>query len=84
MDADAAIEEHRNELKDARNDELAVAAENYAWEVKKWFEEELSMHAFNDSGPSARETGDEDGSIDDAARSFTGTSFKLPLRRSGR
>ena len=80
VDADAAIEEHRNELKDARNDELAMAAEKYAWEVKKWFEEELAMQTSDDSGASATETGDEHGSIEDAMEVIRWYQFQIAAK----
>ena len=80
VDADAAIEEHHNELKDARNDQLALAAENYAWEVKKWFEEELVMQTSDDSGASATETGDEDGSIEDATEVIRWYQFQIAAK----
>src|SRR5216684_1243350 len=38
VDADSAIQEHRRDRENASSHELAVAAENYAWQVNKWFE----------------------------------------------
>src|SRR5204863_4417350 len=42
-EAKAAKEEHDRELEDARNHELSVAAEEYAWQVRKWFQDEFDL-----------------------------------------
>lgn len=80
VDARAAIEEHDRELADARTSELTVAAESYAWQVKKWFDEEFGVQTSDDSGASAADTGDEDDSIDDAIEVIRWYQFQIAAK----
>jgi hypothetical protein len=63
IDTDAIVEQDNRAVEDARSDDLAVAAENYAWQVNDWFEEERTMESSDDSGAST-DTADENGSED--------------------
>jgi hypothetical protein len=79
-DAEAAIEEHDREMKEARNDELALAAENYAWQVSKWFEEELGMQTSDDSGVEAAINTEHDESIEDATEVIRWYQFQIAAK----
>jgi hypothetical protein len=79
-DAEAAIEEHDREMREARNDELALAAENYAWQVSKWFEEELGMQTSDDSGAEAAISTEHDDSIDDATEVIRWYQFQIAAK----
>lgn len=79
-DADAAIEEHDREMLDARNHELALAAENYAWQVSKWFEEELGMQTSDDSGTPAATSTEYDDSLDDATEVIRWYQFQIAAK----
>jgi hypothetical protein len=79
-DADAAIEEHDREMLDARNHELALAAENYAWQVSKWFEEELGMQTSDDSGAPTAISNEHDDSLDDATEVIRWYQFQIAAK----
>ncbi|MCU1265528.1 MAG: hypothetical protein JWM21_1846 [Acidobacteria bacterium] len=80
-DAEAAIEEHDREMQDAQNHELAQAAENYAWQVSKWFEEELGMQTSDDSGAEAAALSSEhDDSIDEATEVIRWYQFQIAAK----
>jgi hypothetical protein len=80
VNAGAAIEEHDREFEDARGSELTLAAENYARQVNKWFEEELGIQTSDDSGASSTEDDDEDGSVTEAAEVIRWYQFQIAAK----
>src|SRR5205814_9967921 len=66
-EAKAAKEEHDRELEDARNHELSVAAEEYAWQVRKWFQDEFGMTVSDDSGSPPIENADVEEDVREAS-----------------
>lgn len=80
LDTEEAIAEHDREMKDARSNDLAVAAENYAWQVGKWFEEELGMQTSDDSGTPATENTEHQDSIEDATQVLRWYQFQIAAK----
>jgi hypothetical protein len=80
LDTDAAMEEHDRELKDARSHELALAAENYAWQVRKWFEEEFRMQTSDDSGVAVTVSNEHQDSIEDANEVIHWYQFQIAAK----
>jgi len=80
VDADLAIQEHHLDRENARNHELAVAAENYAWQVNEWFEEELGMQTSDDSGAPVDEGRSEDANIEDATEVIRWYQFQIAAK----
>jgi len=80
VDADSAMQERRRDRENARSHELAVATENYAWQVNKWFEEELGMQTFDDSGASVDETRRDDTSVEDATEVIRWYQFQIAAK----
>jgi hypothetical protein len=70
----------REQMDEARGNELAVAAESYAWDVNKWFDEELGMQTSDDSGAPAAEIGSEDGSLEDALEVIRWYQFQIAAK----
>ena len=80
VDAEEAVEEHRRQMDDARSSELASAAENYAWQVQRWFEEVLGMPTSDDSGAVATEPDDEEGNVQDATEVIRWYQFQIAAK----
>ena len=80
VDADSAIQEHRKDREDVRGHELAVAAENYAWQVNEWFEEELGMQTSDDSGAPIDETSRDDTNVEDATEVIRWYQFQIAAK----
>jgi hypothetical protein len=57
-----------------------VAAENYAWQVNAWFEEQLGMQTSDDSGASAADAVSNDGSIEDAIEVIRWYQFQIAAK----
>jgi hypothetical protein len=79
-EANAAKDQHDRDMEDARNHELTVAAENYAWDVRKWFEEELGMQTSDDSGVPASETADNHDDIQEASEVIHWYQFQIAAK----
>ncbi len=80
VDTDSAIEERRRDREDARSHELAVAAENYAWQVNKWFEEEFGMQTSDDSGASGDELRKDNANAEDATEVIRWYQFQIAAK----
>jgi len=66
-DAMAAKEEHARDLEDAHNHELSLAAEDYAGQVRSWFEVEFGMETSDDSGQPTVESNENMENIQEAS-----------------
>jgi hypothetical protein len=77
---ESVIEEERRQMDDARKDELASAAENYAWRVNKWFAEVLGMETSDDRGAAATEPDDEEGNVRDATEVIRWYQFQIAAK----
>src|SRR5437870_3230563 len=80
VDTNTAMEEHKREMEDARSNELAVAAEDYAWQVNKWFEEEFGMLTFDDSGAAPAEPSNVEADIEDATEVIRWYQFQIAAK----
>lgn len=72
--------DYEKERANARSNELAVAAENYAWAVNKWFEEELGIESSDDSGVEPTESSEVKESIDDATAVIRWYQFQIAAK----
>lgn len=79
-EAQAAKDEHDRDMEDARSHELTVAAENYAWQVRKWFEEEFSMQTSDDSGAGAADTAENHDNIEEASEVIHWYQFQIAAK----
>jgi hypothetical protein len=77
---ESAIEEERRQMDDAHSDELASAAESYAWQVNQWFEEVLGMETSDDSGGATTGPDDEEGNVRDATEVIRWYQFQITAK----
>jgi hypothetical protein len=80
IDAKAAAEDHRRQMDNARSNELASAAESYAWQVQQWFQEVFEMPTSDDSGATTTEPDDEEGNIRDATEVIRWYQFQIAAK----
>jgi len=76
----AAKDEHDRDMEDARNHELTVAAENYAWLVRTWFEEEFGMATSDDSGKRTVESTENHENIQEASEVIHWYQFQIAAK----
>jgi hypothetical protein len=76
----SARADHDRDMADARSHELTVAAENYAWQVRKWFEEEFGMQTSDDSGKVSNDAGENHENIQEASEVIHWYQFQIAAK----